>query len=184
MQKTFAMSCTEVYEIINSLPKAEFEKIPLHEIEFLKKNKDNEYKFIVDKNINIEELNISKRANAMIVILWEKYFASDTQKQKLKVILDNNQKIVNKKREEQYSYQELFNKNRKQNNHPTLEPSVQGRHPQGTHDRGRVERCAVGFDEERRSALDGRVLSPDCRGQGRLGRDWQGHLLPLSCVGT
>ena len=27
MQKTFAMSCTEVYEIINSLPKAEFEKI-------------------------------------------------------------------------------------------------------------------------------------------------------------
>ena len=56
MQKTFAMSCTEVYEIINSLPKAEFEKIPLHEIEFLKKNKDNEYKFIVDKNINIEEL--------------------------------------------------------------------------------------------------------------------------------
>ncbi len=75
MQKTFAMSCTEVYEIINSLPKkAEFEKIPLHEIEFLKKNKDNEYKFIVDKNINIEELNISKRANAMIVILWEKIF--------------------------------------------------------------------------------------------------------------
>lgn len=97
MQKTFAMSCTEVYEIINSLPKEEFEKIPLHEIEFLKKNKDNEYKFIVDKNINIEELNISKRANAMIVILWEKYFASDTQKQKLRVILDNNQKIVNKK---------------------------------------------------------------------------------------
>ena len=124
MQKTFAMSCTEVYEIINSLPKAEFEKIPLHEIEFLKKNKDNEYKFIVDKNINIEELNISKRANAMIVILWEKYFASDIQKQKLKVILDNNQKIVNKKREEQYSYQELFNKNRKQNNRPTLENSL------------------------------------------------------------
>ena len=27
MQKTFAMSCTEVYEIINSLPKEEFEKI-------------------------------------------------------------------------------------------------------------------------------------------------------------
>lgn len=51
MQKTFAMSCTEVYEIINSLPKAEFEKIPLHEIEFLKKNKDNEYKFIVDKTL-------------------------------------------------------------------------------------------------------------------------------------
>ena len=110
MQKTFAMSCTEVYEIINSLSKEEFEKIPLHEIEFLKKNKDNEYKFIVDKNINIEELNISKRANAMIVILWEKYFASDIQKQKLKVILDNNQKIVNKKREEQNSSQELFNK--------------------------------------------------------------------------
>ena len=110
MQKTFAMSCTEVYEIINSLPKEEFEKIPLHEIEFLKKNKDNEYKFIVDKNINIEELNISKRANAMIVILWEKYFASDIQKQKLKVILDNNQKIVNK--------------NKKQNNHPTLENSL------------------------------------------------------------
>ena len=77
MQKTFAMSCTEVYEIINSLPKEEFEKIPLHEIEFLKKNKDNEYKFIVDKNINIEELNISKRANAMIVILWEKYLVEE-----------------------------------------------------------------------------------------------------------
>ena len=39
-------------------------------------------------------------------------FGIDTQKQKLKVILDNNQKIVNKKREEQYSYQELFNKNK------------------------------------------------------------------------
>ena len=47
MQKTFAMSCTEVYEIINSLPKAEFEKIPLHEIEFLKKNKDNKKSFMM-----------------------------------------------------------------------------------------------------------------------------------------
>ena len=124
MNESFSVACTQVLEILKYLPQDEYQKIPKYEIEFLQSQKDEQYKFDIDKSLPLQQMNISKRANAIFVILWEKYFASDTQKQKLRVILDNNQKIVNKKREEQYSYQELFNKNKKQNNHPTLENSL------------------------------------------------------------
>lgn len=116
MESTFNASCTEVYEIIKKLPKDELEKIPQKEIDFLKNNMDKSYFFECNKNILNEDFNLSLEAKTMIVILWEKYFASDSQKQKLKVVLEKNQNKVEEETRKKYSYDKLFEKNRKEIN--------------------------------------------------------------------
>lgn len=116
MVSTFKASCTEVYEIIKKMPKDELEKIPKKEIDFLEKNMDKSYFFECNKNIFNEDFNLSLEAKTMIVILWEKYFASDLQKQKLKVVLEKNQKKVEEENSKKYSYDKLFEENRKKIN--------------------------------------------------------------------
>ena len=81
METTFEMACTEVLEVLKCLPQDEYKRIPKSEIEFLESKKDINYKFEIDKLHSIEYTNISKRANAIIIVLWEKYFASENQKQ-------------------------------------------------------------------------------------------------------
>lgn len=115
MVSTFKASCTEVYEIIKKLPKDELEKIPQKEIDFLKNNMDKSYFFECNENILNEDFNLSLEAKTMIVILWEKYFASDLQKQKLKVVLEKNQNKVEEEKRKKYSYDKLFENNRKEN---------------------------------------------------------------------
>ncbi len=116
MVNTFNVSCTEVYEIIKKLPEKELEKIPQKEIEFLEKNMDKSYSFECNENILNPNSNISLEAKAMIIILWEKYFASDLQRQKLKAILERNQIKVEEEKRRKYSYEMLFERNSKTQN--------------------------------------------------------------------
>lgn len=112
MVTTFEMACTEVLEVLKILPEEEYNKIPLNEINNLESKKDKNYKFSIDKSVPLDKINISKKAYAIILVLWEKYFASNNQKQKLYDILkDNYQKEELKKA--QYSYNNLFPKKEK-----------------------------------------------------------------------
>lgn len=108
MNNSFAIACTQALEILKYLPQDEYEKIPQDEIEFLESQKDSTYKFEIDKNIQLQEMNISKEANAIIVILWKKYFASQDEKKKLYNILKQNYQIEEERKKEQYSYDNLF----------------------------------------------------------------------------
>lgn len=110
MENTFEMACTEVLEVLKFLPKDEYKKIPKSEIEFLESKKDINYEFKIDELHSLEQINISKRANAIIIVLWEKYFASENQKQKLHVILRENYNKEEERKKEQYSYENLFKK--------------------------------------------------------------------------
>ena len=111
MVSTFKASCTEVYEVIKKLPRDDLEKIPQKEIDFLKNNMDKSYFFECNEKNLDEDFNLSIEAKAMIIILWEKYFASDLQKKKLKMILKKNQNIVEEEKRKKYSYNKIFEKN-------------------------------------------------------------------------
>lgn len=115
MERTFEMACIEVLEVLKYLPKDEYERIPKREIEFLESKKDTNYSFKIDKLQSLEQMNISRRANAIMIVLWEKYFASENQKQKLHVILRENYNKEERKKE-QYSYENLFKKSKKDDN--------------------------------------------------------------------
>lgn len=115
MENSFAMACTEVLEILKCLPQDEYEKIPEYEIELLESQKDQSYKFNIDKSLQLQEINISKRANAIIVILWEKYFASQNEKEKLYSILQQNYQREEERKKEQYDYNNIFKEKKKEN---------------------------------------------------------------------
>ncbi|MFR2570427.1 MAG: hypothetical protein ACLS90_01740 [Clostridia bacterium] len=88
MENSFARACTEVLEVLKYLPRDEYEKIPQYEIELLENQKDSSYEFALDSEEKYKK--ISKKANTIIIILWEKYFTNLNQKNKLYEILKQN----------------------------------------------------------------------------------------------
>ena len=71
-ETTYAQAYTEVLEILKNLPEVEYNKIPKEKIEFYKENCDLSYHFVLDKDLK----NISKRANAIIVSIYNDYFTT------------------------------------------------------------------------------------------------------------
>ena len=109
---TYAKAYTEVLEIISYLSPEEYAKIPSEKIKYYEENKDKEYIFKIDPDIDLEEQNISRQANAIIVSLYRDYFATEEQKEKIEQILRENQNKLEEERREKYNPDDLFkNKN-------------------------------------------------------------------------
>lgn len=113
----------EVLEIIKYLPKKEFNKIPKEKIEYFEKNKNINYEFNFDVSIPLEEQKISREANAIILNLFNDYFlSSNEQKEKLKNILEINEKKYNEMQREKYNPDNIFdNKDNINNNQDNVE---------------------------------------------------------------
>lgn len=105
---SYSKSCTQALVLLKQLPENEYIKIPKREIEYLEKNKDTEYNFKLDYSKPLEEQDISITANSILVRIFRDYFATDTQKEKLKVILDSNLKKAEQLKKEQYNPDEIF----------------------------------------------------------------------------
>ena len=104
----YAKAYKEVLEIIKYFPEEEYNKIPKEKIEFYEMNKDQNYQFVINPNIDLLEQNISKEANAIIVTLFQDYFATEEQKEKIKEILELNEKKIEQERREQYNPNDIF----------------------------------------------------------------------------
>lgn len=108
MNDRYAKAYTEVLEILKYLPKGDYEKIPKEKIEFYEKNKDTNYEFSIDPEKPLEEQNISVEANSVIVNLFCDYFASDRQKEIVKLILQKNEEEYQKKVRKRYNPDNIF----------------------------------------------------------------------------
>ncbi len=105
---TYAKACAEVIEVIKHFPIEEYEKIPKEKIDFYKNNMDKNYYFSINPKLNIEKQNISPEANAIIVNLYQEYFATDEQKIKIKEILELNQRKVEQEKRNKYNPNDIF----------------------------------------------------------------------------
>jgi len=106
-ETTYAQAYTEVLEILKNLPEWEYNKIPRGKIEFYKNNCDPSYIFEVDKDLK----NISKKANAIIISIYNDYFTTPKQKETLKNILADNEKKIEERKREKYNPDEIFKTN-------------------------------------------------------------------------
>lgn len=104
---TYAKAYTEILEILNHLPKAQYDKIPKEKIEFYKNNCDTSYDFKLQKDLK----NISTKANAIIISLYKDYFTSEKQRETLSSILVNNTRKAEELKREKYNPDDLFKKN-------------------------------------------------------------------------
>lgn len=117
MTSVYKRAYTEVIEIIKYLPNDEYSKIPSEEINYFKENMDKEYKFKIDPNIELEKQNISREANAILLKLFNDYFATARQKEILNGLLKQNQQKLEMQKHEKYNPNNLFNQPESQQNH-------------------------------------------------------------------
>lgn len=108
MITAYKRAYTEVIEIIKYFPNEEYAKIPLEKINYYKENMDKDYNFQINPNIELEKQNISKEANAILVTLFNDYFATDRQKEILNNLLKQNQQKLEKQKQEKYNPSNLF----------------------------------------------------------------------------
>ena len=114
MSNNYAKAYKELLEIINHFPLEEYNRIPKEKINFYEENMDKNYNFTINPNIDLSEQNISKETKALIVTLYEDYFATEEQKEKIKEILELNQKKAEQEKRRKYNPDDIF-KNQKEN---------------------------------------------------------------------
>lgn len=106
----YANAYSEVLGILKYISKEDYEKIPNSKIELFETNQNKEYIFNYDPNKTLEEQNVSKRAKAIIGILFRDYWATDEQKDKIIRRQNYDRKILEEQKKEMYDVNDIFKK--------------------------------------------------------------------------
>lgn len=107
----YAEAATEVLEILNYTQKEDVEKIPKKFLKFLERNSSKTYKPDFDVAKPIKELNLKPKTQALLGLIYLRYWADEEGKEKFNQKLNENEKEYQKELQEKYSVDNLF-KNR------------------------------------------------------------------------
>ena len=83
---------SEVYEILQLLDDEFISKLPKKFIEFIEKEKDNEYITNINPQIPLEEQNLLADTVNILAMLKLDYWSTEDEKQELLSILNQNEK--------------------------------------------------------------------------------------------
>ena len=88
---------TEVYEIIKQLDEEEYNKIPLEVIKAIEENRNTEYKFDLDEDIELKDQELLPETKAILFNLFRDYLSTAEQKEKIiKMQAEERQKSESK----------------------------------------------------------------------------------------
>ncbi len=94
---------TEVYTILQELNEEEYSKIPLEVIEAIKNNRNEEYEFELDENVELREQLLLPETKAILFNLFRDYLSTPKQKQVI-VKMQNEERQKNElKKKQQYN---------------------------------------------------------------------------------
>lgn len=102
MKNSYKNAYKEVLVILNHLSKEEYEKIPSEQIKFYSENCNKDYNFTFDPSIPLLEQNILDKTYAILISLYDNYFANEKQKRILKELLKIN--LLRKENEKSQKY--------------------------------------------------------------------------------
>ena len=110
----YANAYSEVLEILKNISKEDYEKLPSEKIDLFEKNANKNYNFQYDTNLTLDEQNVSKRAKAIIAILFRDYWATPEQREKILAKQNYDRIQIEKNKQKQYNVDNIFkNKERK-----------------------------------------------------------------------
>lgn len=120
----FSNACYEVLEILKYIKKEDIDKIPENDINMLKKNANYNHNFTYNPDISIREQKVLKLTKGIIAMFFEKYTATEKQKQKIALkrkydltkledekVQKYNVDVFKDRREKQENNNEIQNKN-------------------------------------------------------------------------
>lgn len=93
---------TEVFELLSYMDKTIVMKIPVEILEYIKQNRDSNYKVRIDKEDIFNPNNLDKTTISFITALTIKYIADDKEKQMIIDACKENDLKAEKVKKEQY----------------------------------------------------------------------------------
>ena len=116
MVKTnYANAYKEVLIVLDNLIKEDYYKIPKEYIEFLKSNCNNEYEFYYDNSKTFEEQELLDYTKYILFGLFEKFGATELQKEKIKNFKKNYYNKLEEKRN-LYNSENIFKEKKVEKN--------------------------------------------------------------------
>lgn len=106
----YANAYSEVLGILKFISKEDYEKIPNSKIELFETNQNKEYIFEYNPNKTLEEQNVSKRAKAIIGLLFRDYWATDEQKDKIIRKQNYDRQLLEEQKKSMYDVENIFKK--------------------------------------------------------------------------
>ena len=105
---------TEVYEIIEQLNEEEYNKIPPQVINAIEENRNTEYEFELDEDIELKDQELLPETKAILFNLFRDYLSTPEQKEKI-IKMQAEERLKNEqKKQEQYNSDVFANKQKKQ----------------------------------------------------------------------
>lgn len=105
---------TEVYEIIEQLNEEEYNKIPPQVIKAIEENRNTEYEFELDEDIELKDQELLPETKAILFNLFRDYLSTPEQKEKI-IKMQAEERLKNEqKKQEQYNSDVFVNKQKKQ----------------------------------------------------------------------
>lgn len=106
---------TEVYEIIEQLNEEEYNKIPPQVIKAIEENRNTEYEFELEEDIELKDQELLPETKAILFNLFRDYLSTPEQKEKI-IKMQAEERLRNEqKKQEQYNLDVFANKQKKPN---------------------------------------------------------------------
>ena len=117
MVKTnYANAYKEVLIVLDNLIKEEYDKVPKEYIEFLKSNCNNEYEFYYDNSKTFEEQELLDYTKYILFGLFEKFGATELQKEKIKSFKKNYYNKLEEEKRNLYNSENIFKEKKVEKN--------------------------------------------------------------------
>ena len=117
MVKTnYANAYKEVLIVLDNLIKEDYDKIPKEYIEFLKSNCNNEYEFYYDTSKTFEEQELLDNTKYILFGLFEKFGATELQKEKIKNFKKNYYNKLEEEKRNLYNSENIFKEKKVEKN--------------------------------------------------------------------
>ena len=94
---------TEVYEIIKQLDEEEYNKIPSEVIKAIEENRNTEYEFELDEELELKEQELLPETKAILFNIFRDYLSTPEQKEKIIKMQVEERRKNEQNKSEQYN---------------------------------------------------------------------------------
>lgn len=108
-KEEYAKAYTELLEILKYVSKESLNKIPKEKLDMYNKNKDKNYTYKYDEQLEFEEQNILQLTRILIANLYIEYWAEEDEKNEIKQKDRKELEQIEKEKREKYNPDNLFN---------------------------------------------------------------------------
>ena len=98
---------TEVYEIIKQLDEEEYNKIPSEVIKAIEENRNTEYEFDLDEDIELKDQELLPETKAILFNLFRDYLSTAEQKEKI-IKMQAEERLKNEQKKAKQYNSDLF----------------------------------------------------------------------------